>query len=50
MNARYEADLAAFCAAILEIRSRLGLGQSRGWCYILEEHGLGKGDFDAAER
>jgi hypothetical protein len=22
---------------------------SRGWCYILEEHGLGKGDFDAAQ-
>ncbi len=23
---------------------------ARGWCYILEEHGLGKGDFDRAER
>jgi hypothetical protein len=23
---------------------------SRGWCYILEEHGLGKGEFDAAQR
>ena len=22
---------------------------SRGWCYILEEHGLGKGDFDDAQ-
>jgi len=25
-------------------------GQARGWCYILEEHGLGKGEFDKAER
>jgi hypothetical protein len=48
---RYEADLAAFCDAIREIRSRLDFKvSSRGWCYILEEHGLGKGDFDAAER
>jgi hypothetical protein len=23
---------------------------SRGWCYILEEHGLRKGDFNRAER
>lgn len=23
---------------------------SRGWCYILERHGLGKGDFDAAQK
>ena len=22
---------------------------SRGWCYILEQYGLGKGDFDIAE-
>jgi hypothetical protein len=22
---------------------------SRGWCYILEEHGLRKGDFTAAQ-
>ena len=22
---------------------------ARGWCYILEEHGLAKGDFDKAE-
>jgi hypothetical protein len=50
-QARYEADLQAFCAAILEIRSRLDFQvSSRGWCYILEEHGLAKGAFDAAER
>jgi hypothetical protein len=50
-NERYERDLAAFCTAILEIKSTLDFRvSSRGWCYILEEHGLGKGDFDAAQR
>jgi len=35
----------------LEINSRLDFRvSSRGWCYILEEHGLGKGDFDRAQR
>jgi hypothetical protein len=49
-NARYQADLEAFCAAILELRSTVGFPvSSRGWCYILEEHGLGKGNFDAAQ-
>jgi hypothetical protein len=43
---RYERELKAFCR-------RLGLDfkvGARGWAYILEEHGLTKGDFDAAER
>jgi hypothetical protein len=36
---------------IIEIDSRLDFKvSSRGWCYILEEHGLEKGDFDKAER
>jgi hypothetical protein len=47
----YEADLEAFCEAIEEIDSRLDFKvSSRGWCYILEEHGLRKGDFDYAQR
>jgi len=47
---RYEAELAAFCRAIVEIRSRLDFQVSaRGWSYILEEHGLAKGDFDHAQ-
>lgn len=46
----YSAQLEAFCAAILEIKSRLDFEvSSRGWAYILEEYGLGKGDFDVAE-
>lgn len=46
----YNAQLEAFCAAILEIKSRLDFEvSSRGWAYILEEYGLGKGDFDVAE-
>ena len=50
-EARYQEDLDAFCDAILQIGSTLDFKvSSRGWCYILEEHGLGKGNFDAAQR
>ena len=50
-NARFDLDLAAWCAAILEINSTLDFRvSSRGWCYILEEKGgLLKGDFDVAQ-
>jgi hypothetical protein len=49
-EARYEEQLQAFCAAILEINSSLDFQVSaRGWCYILEEYGLNKGDFDKAQ-
>ncbi len=49
-EADYQADRAAFCAAMIEIRARLDFSiGSRGWCYILEEHGLDKGDFNAAQ-
>ena len=48
--AEYAEARQAFCAAILEIRARLDFSiGSRGWCYILEEHGLDKGDFNAAQ-
>ena len=40
----------AFAAAILEIKSRLDIAvSSRGWCYLLEDHGLSKSDFDKAQ-
>jgi hypothetical protein len=50
-RAQYERDLAAFCKAILQIKSTLDFDvSSRGWCYILEEKaGLPKGDFDKAQ-
>ncbi len=50
-NARFDLDLAAWCAGILEINSTLDFRvSSRGWCYILEEKGgLLKGDFDIAQ-
>ena len=49
--ARYEDELEAFANAILQINSTLDFRvSSRGWCYILEEHGLRKGDFDLAQR
>jgi hypothetical protein len=44
-TAQYERELATFCHHLTEIDS-----SARGWAYILEEHGLTKGDFDAAER
>jgi hypothetical protein len=48
---KYEAERAAFCKAILEIRSRLDFEvSSRGWCYILEDTGgLLKSEFDRAQ-
>ena len=48
---QYEADLGSFADAILNINSTLSFRvSSRGWCYILEEHGLLKGDFYTARR
>ena len=50
-TAQYERELEAFCRRLTEIDSGLDFKvSSRGWAYILEEHGLTKGDFDAAER
>jgi hypothetical protein len=48
----YETDLVAFARQIEQIQSESleFTVSSRGWCYILEEHGLGKGDFDRAQR
>lgn len=47
----YEAEVEAFCAAIIEIRSNLDFAvSSRGLCYILESHGLAKGDFDIGQK
>lgn len=49
-KAEYAEQLGAFCQAILQIRSTLDFDVSaRGWCYLLEEHGLTKGDFDKAQ-
>jgi hypothetical protein len=48
---RWREEVAAFCRLILKIRSTMDFAVgSRGWCYILERHGLRKGDFDAAEK
>jgi hypothetical protein len=50
-NQKYQAELCQFCEALREIESTVEFKvSSRGWCYILEEHGLGKGDFDRAQR
>lgn len=47
---KYDENLREFCNAILQIDSSLDFKvSSRGWCYILEEYGLLKGDFDKAQ-
>jgi hypothetical protein len=47
---KYQAELRAWCEGVLQINSRLDFKvSSRGWCYILEEHGLVKGDFKDAQ-
>jgi hypothetical protein len=50
-EAEYRKQVAAFCTLIRKIQSKMDFAVgSRGWCYILERHGLRKGDFDAAQR
>jgi hypothetical protein len=50
-EARYQAELRAFCDGMKELVSRLPFAPgTRSWCYIMEPYGLGKGDFDRAER
>ena len=50
-TAQYERELETFCRRLTEINSGLDFKVSaRGWAYILEEYGLLKGDFDAAEQ
>jgi hypothetical protein len=46
----YGTQRQAFCAGILQIRSTIDFDVSaRGWCYLLEEHGLTKGEFNDAQ-
>ena len=47
----YREKVKVFCKLILQINSTLDFAVgSRGWCYLLEHHGLRKGDFDAGEK
>jgi hypothetical protein len=48
---KYREQVAAFCRLILQINSSLDFAiGSRDWCYLLEDYGLRKGDFDAAQK
>jgi hypothetical protein len=48
---KYREQVAAFCRLILQIKSSMDFDVgSRGWCYILERHGLRKGDFNDAQK
>jgi hypothetical protein len=50
-DAQYAIDLERFAERLKEINSTVDFRvSSRGWCYILEEHGLGKGEFDKAQK
>ncbi len=50
-QAIYDVKVEEFCRRLLEIQSGLDFKPgARGWCYILEEFGLLKGDFDTAEK
>lgn len=50
-DARYREQIERFCALIQEIEATMDFKVgSRGWCYILERHGLLKGDFAAAQK
>ena len=47
----YREKVEAFCKLIRQIHSSLDFGVgSRDYCYLLAFHGLGKGDFDAAQK
>src|SRR5438105_2188691 len=49
-QAVYEAERLAWCEAVKQINRTLSFRVgTRGWCYILEAHGLAKGDFNKAE-
>lgn len=50
-QAEYDAQLDAFAARLLEIRSSLDFTPgSRGWCYLLEQYGvIGKSQFKRTE-
>ena len=48
-QAVYEIEMLAFFEAIKKIAATLPFKvSSRGWCYILEDHGLTKGSFKSA--
>ncbi|CAG4900280.1 hypothetical protein [Paraburkholderia saeva] len=51
-QAQHECDLDRFTEALKKEQSRFGNNRIsvRGWCYLLEQHGLMKGDFPKAQR
>jgi hypothetical protein len=46
----FQHQVEVFCQGVKEVNSSLDFQvSSRGWCYLLEEYGLNKGDFDKAQ-
>jgi hypothetical protein len=49
-RAEHDAALATWCERLLKLKPRIEFDPGvRGWCYVMEEYGLSKGDFDRAE-
>lgn len=49
-EAEHQAELEEFYGALIAIDKTVPISvSSRGWCYLLEEHGLEKGDFSRVE-
>src|SRR5262245_60653566 len=50
-RAQYESEVEAWCEALIEFKPRIDFDPGvRGWCYLLEPHGLPKSDFDRCEK
>jgi len=50
-RAAHDAEVKDWCRRLLNLKPRVDFDPgARGWCYIMEEYGLEKGDFDAAEK
>jgi hypothetical protein len=50
-RARFGAEVEAWCKELIELKPRVEFDPgARGWCYIMEPHGLTKADFDKAEK
>jgi len=50
-ESKFNSNLKSFCDEIMQIDSRLDFKvSSRGWCYLLEDYGLLKSEFDFAQK
>jgi hypothetical protein len=49
-KAKREAAVTRWCGQLLQLKESVDFDPgARGWCYLMEEHGLSKGDFNDAQ-